>query len=111
MASRVGSIPWHDVLIKRLKKDPLEAAMYLTVALEDEDPRMFLMALRNVADAYGGITRIAKSTRLNRESLYRMLSDEGNPSIQSLTAVLRAIGFRLAVEHEKPKRRSRRKAA
>ena len=111
MASRVSSIPWRDVLIKRLKKDPLEAAGYLTVALEDEDPRVFLIALRDVADAYGGIARISKSAKLNRESLYRMLSDAGNPSIESLTAVLRALGFRLAVEHEKPKRRPRRRAA
>jgi probable addiction module antidote protein len=111
MATKVSPTPWRDELIKQLKKEPIEAAMYLSLSLQDEDPRIFLTALRDVADAYGGITRISKSTKLNRESLYRMLSDEGNPSIESLTAVLRAIGFRLAVKYEKPKRRARRRAA
>src|ERR1700674_4019056 len=104
MPTRVSVTPYRDELIKSLK-DPGEAALYLTAALQDEDPRIFLMALRDVADARGGMRTLSKGTQLNRESLYRMLSRAGNPSLDSLTAVLRAVGLRLSVESQKPKRR------
>lgn len=48
--------------------------MYLEAALEGDDPRVFLMALKDVAEAYGGLAKLAKTTGLNRENLYRMLS-------------------------------------
>jgi probable addiction module antidote protein len=78
--------------------DPREAEGYLKAALEDEDPRVFLLALRNVAEARGGMSKVAAASKLNRESLYRMLSENGNPSLQSLRALLSSLGFRLAVE-------------
>ena len=58
---------------------------------------MFLLALRNVTEAQGGVWSLAEKTKLNRESLYRMLSERGNPEFQSLDALLHALGFRLAV--------------
>jgi probable addiction module antidote protein len=91
-------------------KNPEEAALYLSASLQEEDPRAFLMALRDVADAHGGIRSLSQDTSLNRESLYRMLSRSGNPSLESLTAVLRAVGLRLCVESHKPKRRPGRAA-
>lgn len=74
-----------------------EAEQYLNAALEEDDPKMFLLALRNVAEAQGGVASLAEKTKLNRESLYRMLSERGNPEFRSLDALLRALGFRLAV--------------
>jgi probable addiction module antidote protein len=91
------SVSYHDHLIRSLKK-PKQAEGYLNAALEDGDPRVFLVALRNVAEARGGIGRTAAKAKLNRESLYRMLSKKGNPSLQSLGALLSSLGFRLAVE-------------
>ncbi|MBI3064307.1 MAG: putative addiction module antidote protein, partial [Deltaproteobacteria bacterium] len=79
-------------------KDPTEAVEYLNAALEDGEPEVFLLALRNVVDSYGGMGKLAASTSLNRENLYRMLSTKGNPEFFSLSTVLDAIGFRLAVE-------------
>ena len=79
-------------------KDPNEAAEYLNAALEDGEPEVFLLALRDVVDSYGGMGKLAASTSLNRENLYRMLSTKGNPEFFSLSTVLDAIGFRLAVE-------------
>lgn len=79
-------------------KDPTEAAEYLNAALEDGEPEVFLLALRDVVDSYGGIGKLAASSSLNRENLYRMLSTKGNPEFFSLSAVLDAVGFRLAVE-------------
>jgi probable addiction module antidote protein len=87
-----------------------EAAHYLSACLEDEDPQVFLLALRDVADAHGGIRALSRNARLNRESLYRMLSRSGNPSLDSLAAVLNAFGLRLAVQSLGPRRRKSRAA-
>jgi probable addiction module antidote protein len=91
------SIPWEPYLINSLK-NPKEAEGYLNAALEDDDPRIFLLALRDVAEAHGGMSKIARTCKLNRESLYRMLSKKGNPSLESLSKLLSGMGFRLAVE-------------
>ncbi len=74
-----------------------EAAEYLNAALEEDDPELFLLALRNVAEAQGGMAQLAEKTRLNRESLYKMLSERGNPELRSLETLLHALGLRLAV--------------
>jgi probable addiction module antidote protein len=79
-------------------KDPNEAVEYLNAALEDGEPEVFLLALRDVVESYGGMGKLATSTSLNRENLYRMLSTKGNPEFFSLSTVLDAVGFRLAVE-------------
>jgi len=79
-------------------KDPNQAAQYLNACLEDDDARVFLLALRDVAEAHGGIRSVSRDAHLNRESLYRMLSRSGNPSLDSLSAVLNACGLRLAVQ-------------
>jgi probable addiction module antidote protein len=77
-------------------QDPAEAAEYLSAALEEGDRALFLLALRNVAEAKG-IGHLATQAHLNRESLYRMLSEQGNPQLSSLTALLDAMNLRLAV--------------
>jgi probable addiction module antidote protein len=84
-------------LIERLR-DPKEAAAYLDAALEDGDRAVFLLAIRNVIEAFGGMTQIARRTGLNRENLYRVLSEQGNPELKSLEKLLKALGLRLAVE-------------
>ena len=87
---------YEDVLAEDLQ-DPAEAAGYLNACLEDGDPEVFLLALRDVARARGGVAKLAEVTELNREHLYRMLSENGNPELRSLEALLDALGFRLAV--------------
>jgi len=78
-------------------KNPDTAAEYLTACLEDGGVDVFLLALRDVADAQGGVRKLSGRTRLNRENLYRMLSKAGNPSLSSLDSVLGSLGLRLAV--------------
>ena len=68
------------------------------------------MALRDVADSRGGVRALSRDARLNRESLYRMLSKSGNPSLDSLAAVLKAFGLRLAVQPTTAKGRKGRAA-
>lgn len=79
--------------------DPVEAAEYLNAALEDGLQEVFLMALKNVANAKG-ISEIARMTNLNRENLYRILSTKGNPKLTSLNSVLHSVGLKLSVEVE-----------
>jgi len=88
---------YQDSLVAALR-DPQEAAAYLDAALEAGDRAAFLLAIRNVIDALGGMTRIARNTGLNRENLYRVLSEQGNPELNSLEKLLKALGLRLAVE-------------
>ena len=83
-------------LIENLR-DVGEAEEYLNAALEEDDPELFLLALRNVAEAQGGVAQLAEKAKLNRESLYKILSERGNPELRSLDALLHALGFRLAV--------------
>jgi probable addiction module antidote protein len=78
-------------LIEALK-DPCEAAAYLNAAIEEGDREVFLLALRNVAEANGGMGAVAAKANLSRESLYRMLSRRGNPEIKSLFNLLHTNG-------------------
>lgn len=102
MAKKITS--YQEDLIEALK-DPREAAAYLNAAMEEDDRAVFLLALRNVAEAHGGMASVAEKARLNRESLYRMLSEKGNPEIKSVLCLLRSMGLRLSVE---PKSRGAR---
>ena len=70
------------------------AAGYLSECLK-EDEAAFLLGLRDVVDAHGGIGALATKTELNREGLYRMLSESGNPTISSLLLVLSSLGIDL----------------
>jgi probable addiction module antidote protein len=80
-------------------RDDEEAVAYLNAALAEDDPEVFLLALRDVARAReGGLAALAEAAHVNREHLYRMLSKNGNPELRSLEALLDALGFRLSVE-------------
>lgn len=76
---------------------PEDIAAYLNEILEEDDPRLLMVALRNVADASGGIAALAKQTGLNRESLYKTLSGNRNPGIETINAILHAFKLRLSV--------------
>ena len=66
--------------------------------MEDTDePQVLLIALRQIADAYGGVAKIAKAAGIERESLYRALP-RGNPRLSTLFAVTKAMGLNLTVE-------------
>ncbi|MFZ0633039.1 MAG: addiction module antidote protein [Acidobacteriaceae bacterium] len=96
---RTASTSHDEALVKELQEDPEFAAEYLRAALEDtEEPGVLLIALRRVAEARGGVAKIAKAAGIERESLYRALSRRGNPRWSTLVAVTRAMGLKLTVE-------------
>lgn len=90
------SISYRQFLLEDLK-DPGEAAGYLNAVLETGHREAFLSALRDVAAAQGGISKLARKTKLHRQTLHRMFSRTGNPEIVSLERVLEAMGMRLFV--------------
>jgi probable addiction module antidote protein len=79
-------------------KDSQEAINYLNAALEEGDSRVFLAALKDVAEAQGGLAKISRMAKLNRENLYRMLSKRGNPKLLGLGSLLDVMGFKLSIE-------------
>lgn len=84
-------------ILKQKLNDPEQAAEYLTACYE-EGPETFLVGLRDVVEAQGGVARAAELSKLNRESLYRLFSHRGNPRLSSLNAVLDALGLRVTFE-------------
>lgn len=78
-----------------LKSDEAVLA-YLQEALDSDDPKMVSHALGVVARAQG-MTKIARDAGVSRESLYRTLSDEGNPEFATVMKIVRALGMKLAV--------------
>jgi probable addiction module antidote protein len=96
------SVDYHDELMTFLK-DQANAVEYLNAALaeslkgDEESRAIFLRALKNIAEAQGSISTLAKRSRICRESIYRILSANGNPEMQTLAALLGALGLGLKV--------------
>ena len=85
--------PWDaaDVL-----KTPADIAAYLDAYLEDGTPEELLRALSTIARSHG-MSDLARQTGISREALYRAFSESGNPTLDSLLRVMKALGVRLAV--------------
>ena len=72
---------------------------YLNAALQEDDPKYFTKALGNVARAKG-MTSVSADSGLGRQALYRALSSEGNPRIETLFRVLETLDLRLAITRQ-----------
>ncbi|MBE0593953.1 MAG: addiction module antidote protein [Gemmatimonadales bacterium] len=89
----------HDEAMAELyKSDPAFALEVINDILADGDQAELLVVLRQMAQAFGGVQAVAEQARLNPTQLYRTLSPKGNPALSSLSAILRAMGLRLAVQ-------------
>ncbi|WP_208438910.1 DNA-binding protein [Bartonella grahamii] len=87
-----------DAMAEIFHDDPELAAATLDAILADGDQGELLVTPRQMAKAYGGVQAVAKAANLNPTQLYRTLSEKGNPEFRSLNALLRTMGFRLAVQ-------------
>ena len=96
----------YDSSLKKQLQDPDMSAEYLSAAVREGSLEGFLIALKSVAEALGGIGTIAKVTNLNRQSMYRMFSERGNPTVSNLLTVLHALGIEISfISQENKKRR------
>ena len=97
------SVSHDEVMVKKLRERPRFAAEYLKAAMEDTDePEVLLIALRHIAEARGGLAKVAKAAGIERESLYRALSAHGNPRLSTIVGVMKAVGLKLTVETAQP---------
>lgn len=105
MSKLKGVVSHHEREVAELGADRALAVAYLKVAMESldnpEDRAAGLLALRTVAEAYGGLAMVAAEAGISREALYRALSPKGNPTLKTLVAVLKTLGLRLSVAPEK----------
>ena len=83
-------------LLQRLSNSQY-AATYLKAAWEetltDGNTKAFLLALKNVVAAQGSIPEVASESEISRQHLDQILSDEDNPTLETLTSVLQAVGL------------------
>lgn len=89
--------------LKEMLQDPQTAAGYINAILEDGDPKLLLVALRDVAEAQGGLRKLARLTRLHRGNLHKMLTKKGNPEVTTLIHLLDTFNLRLSVTAKAPK--------
>ncbi len=105
MTAMKGVVSHHDKELAELRADRNLAVEYLKAALRaldnPDDRAGGLLALRTIAEAYGGLGAVAAEAGISRESLYRALSAKGNPTLRTLLAVLKTLGLRLSVEADR----------
>lgn len=86
-----------DNYINDSLKDNCESIAYLETALEeyqaDGDTKSLMRAIQRVAEAKVGITKLAETTKLNRQNLYRIFSNKTSPRFDTLSKILRALGI------------------
>lgn len=101
-----AAVSHYDREVAELRADRELAVEYMKAAMESldnpDDRAAGLLALRTVAEAYGGLAAVAAEAGISRETLYRTLSAKGNPTLKTLLAVLKAVGMKLSVESENP---------
>jgi probable addiction module antidote protein len=90
---KVKTSPYNPLDYLETKEEVNE---YLSDAFMDDDPQIFLIALGHLAKKKG-MTKVAKKTGLNRESLYKSLSGSGNPKFTTISKVTKALGYKLAI--------------
>lgn len=89
----------HDEAMAELyRSDPAFALDVINGILEDGTQAELLIVLRQLAQAFGGVQAVAEQAHLNPTQLYRTLSPKGNPGLSSLSAILKAMGLRLAIQ-------------
>jgi probable addiction module antidote protein len=111
MKNPKNCLSYNEWEIKQLQSDRELAIEYLKAAMEaldnPEERAGGLLALRAVAEAYGGLGAVAAAADISRESLYRALSPKGNPTLKTLVAVLKTVGLRLSIA-EVPQTKARK---
>ena len=92
------SRPHDEAMAELYRSDPALALETINAILADGDQGELLIVLRQLAQAFGGVQAVAEQAHLNPTQLYRTLSPQGNPALSSLSAILEAMGLRLAVQ-------------
>ena len=93
-----GTAAFDKHLISRLKTNAAFREAYLNEAFNESDKGLSLLMFRNVAEAMGGIAKLAQTTGLNRQNLYRAFSGKRDPAFSTVEGIVHGFGFKLKVE-------------
>jgi probable addiction module antidote protein len=96
MALKISS--WDSA---ELLDSPDAIAAYIEAAFEDGDPSVIAHALGVVARARG-MSQLAKDAGLSRDAMYKAFQPDGNPTLQTLTSVMKALGMKLSAHVQSP---------
>jgi probable addiction module antidote protein len=92
---------FQDYLVEKLQS-PVEAQAFLDAAIEeyeeDGDTEAFMLALRHLTEAKGGISKLAEATHLNRQNLYKVLTGKTSPKLETTFSIMRGLGYHLKAE-------------
>ncbi len=92
-----AAVPYDDLAARMYAKDPQLAMDMLNACLADGETDEFLIALRHIARAFGGLHEVARMTGLHEKTLYKSLTSTGNPTLKTLMRVANAMNMQLAL--------------
>lgn len=93
------SVSFNETILYSMLRDDAQATGYLSQCLTDEDPKVFLLALRDLVNARNiKMAELSRRTGIQRGKLYRILSLEGNPEWKTIWRILQTLGLQLAVQ-------------
>lgn len=92
---------FQDYLVKKLQ-EPKESQAFLDAAIEayeeDGDMEAFMLSLRYLAEAKGGISKLSEATHLNRQNLYKILTGKTSPKLDTAFSIIRGLGYSFRAE-------------
>jgi probable addiction module antidote protein len=92
---------FQDYLVEKLK-EPIEAQTFLDAAIleyeEDGDTEAFMLSLRYLTEAKGGVSKLSEATKLNRQNLYKVLTGKTSPKLETTVSIMRGLGYHLKAE-------------
>jgi probable addiction module antidote protein len=102
---------YDEIVVDSFRRNPAVAVELLNSILHEGEQAELLIALRQLTKAFGGVSAVAQKAGLNQTQLYRTLSEDGNPALTTLAAILKSMGLRLAVQPIGAKARKASKSA
>ena len=90
-----------EMTVELLRKDMAFREQYVKTALGEQNPALLGARLRNIVEALGGIGKLSKTSGLNRQSLYKSLSGNRKPDLNTVEKIFDFAGFLLSVERKK----------
>ena len=90
-----------DVVIDRLREDVEYRNIYMQLSIEeyqeDKNMKALLLSLRYMAEALGGVPELSRKTNIGKTSLYKVLSEDGNPQLDTVYTILNGLGYKMQV--------------
>ena len=93
--SMKAAVDYEEMLLRELTNHEF-AAEYLSAAFQEPEPEVFLLALRHVVQANGGVSNLVEKAHISRQNVYDILSENSNPRFNNFVAIVRSLGFNIS---------------